>query len=174
MEKYIRTIQTVRGSFLTLRVDEVELADGRKAKRDLIVHCGAVAVVALTLDNKLLLVEQYRHAVTDKILELPAGKKEKNEDSLKCAIRELKEETGYVAKKWQYLFSFYVSPGYTNEVIDLFLAEDLVPGRACPDEDEVIKIKKVPLKQLMPLLVQGKIKDAKTICGLLWLMVQKR
>lgn len=166
-EKFVRTLQEVRGGYLTYRQDEVLLSNGHKASRELVIHPGAVAVVAVTGQKELLLVRQYRYAVGQVLYELPAGKLEKGEDPLLSAQRELSEETGFRAANWRHLTTFYTAPGFCNEKMYLYLAEGLEEEEAHPDEDEIVSFEKVPLAEVLLKIDHGEIQDAKTILGVL-------
>ena len=124
-EKTLSTQQIFNGKVISLQVDEVELPNGKKAKRELIKHPGAVAIIAITDENKLVLVEQYRKALQRTIVEIPAGKLEKGEEPLECAKRELEEETGYECKSIELVTSFYTSPGFADEIVHVYLATGL-------------------------------------------------
>ncbi len=173
-EKYLRTISEAKGSFLVLRQDEVMLSNGRKTKRDVILHPGAVAVLAVTPKEEIILVKQYRYPVGKVTYEIPAGKLEEGEEPLMTAKRELAEETGYRAKEWEKLTAFYAAPGYANEVIHLFWAENLQRTEARPDPDEIIDYEKISIKQAYEQVLAGEIDDAKTIMGILWLVNSSR
>lgn len=138
-------------------------------RRDVVRHTGSVVIMAIKKDKSVLLVRQYRHAAGQYLWELPAGRIDRGESALKGAKRELLEETGVGAKKWTRILSFYVSPGFLDETMDVYLAERLTLGAAQPEEDEQITMLFVPLKEALRWVKSQKIKDAKTIAGLLWL-----
>jgi ADP-ribose pyrophosphatase len=142
-------------------------------RRDVVRHTGSVVIMAVKKDKSVLLVRQYRHAAGQYLWELPAGRIDKRESSLKGAKRELLEETGVIAKKWKRILSFYVSPGFLDETMDVFLAEGLTLGVAQPEEDEQITMRFVPLKKALLWVKQLKIRDAKTVAGILWLKAQR-
>lgn len=152
-----------KGKILNLRVDQVQLENGRTSSREIIEHNGAVAIVAVDGED-LIMVRQYRKAIEGELLEIPAGKLE-DEDPLECAKRELKEETGYSADEWQYVCDFYSTPGFSNERMFLYYATDLKKGEMDPDEDELIKVERVKLRDALEMLKRGQFKDAKTIIG---------
>src|SRR5206468_1799302 len=130
---------------------------------------------AVKKDKSVLLVRQYRHAAGQYLWELPAGRNDKGgQSALKAAKRELLEETGVAAKRWKRILSFYVSPGFLDESMDIFLAEDLTLGEAQPEEDEQITTRFVPLREALRWVETHKICDAKTIAGLLWLKSRAR
>lgn len=172
-EKFVKTIQEAGGNYLTFRQDLVELVNGRQATRDIVLHPGAVAIVAITDQEEIVLVRQFRYPVQEILHEIPAGKLDPGEDPLICAKRELAEETGYVAEKWTKLTSFYTVPGFCNETIHLFLAQDLQEKPAHPDEDELIESYKVPLTKALEKVTTGEIKDAKSITGILWALRER-
>ncbi|MDS1030113.1 NUDIX hydrolase [Bacillota bacterium LX-D] len=157
------------GKIIKVRLDEVKLLNGKYAKREIVEHPGAAAIIALFPTNEILLVKQYRKALEKTLYELPAGKLEKGELPEKSAARELLEETGIKAGKIIKVLSFYTSPGFCNETIYLFLAEDLQEKSQQLDEDEFLTIEKVPLTKAHSMILNGQIEDAKTIIGILWL-----
>ncbi|HHY41396.1 MAG TPA: NUDIX hydrolase [Thermoanaerobacterales bacterium] len=170
MEFYESTIsskQIFSGHLLKLRVDEVLLPNGRKSTREIVEHPGAVAVVAITGNDEVLLVRQYRKAVERELLEIPAGKLEKGESKETCVKRELMEETGYYPNELEYLTSFYTSPGFSNEIIHLFLGKKLIRKAKDADFDEYLQAEKVPFKEVLDKIKSGEIIDSKTITGLL-------
>lgn len=142
-------------------------------RRDVVRHTGSVVVMAIRKDKSVLLVRQYRHAAGQYLWELPAGRNDKNESNLRAAKRELLEETGVSAKKWTRILRFFVSPGFLDEIMDVFLAEDLTIGAAQPEEDEQITMRFVPLKECLKQIKSLKIVDAKTIAGVLWLAANR-
>jgi ADP-ribose pyrophosphatase len=137
-----------------------------EAEREVVLHRGAVAMVALDTDGEVFLVRQYRHAPGKDLVEVPAGKLAEGEDPQQCARRELMEEIGYDAGEWVKLASFYTSPGFSDEMLHLYLARDLRPGKADPDEDEFLEIMHVPLAEALSMVSRGEIEDSKTIAGL--------
>ncbi|HEX9076302.1 MAG TPA: NUDIX hydrolase [Anaerolineae bacterium] len=156
-----------RGKVLKLRLDDVRLANKNMVIREIVEHRGAVVVVPLDAQDRVLMVRQYRSAAAREMLELPAGTLEEGEDPAMCATRELKEETGYLAGQWQPLGYFYSSPGFSTEKMHLFLARQLTSSEATPEEDEAITVELVPFAQALEKIDQGDILDAKTIVGLL-------
>lgn len=154
------------GKILNLKVDTVELPDKKYSKREIVEHPGGVGIITITSNNSLVLVKQYRKAIEEFIWEIPAGKLEVNEEPRETAIRELREETGYEANKLTYITEFYTSPGYCNEKIHLFLAEDLIEVEASPDPGEFLEKKIIPLDDLSKMLDRGEIMDSKTIIGI--------
>lgn len=164
-ERTLSTESIYSGKIISVQVDEVELPDGKRAKRELVKHPGAVAVIALTAEGKLVLVEQYRKALERSMFEIPAGKIEPEEEPELTAIRELEEETGYRAKSFRFLQTFATSPGFADEIIHLYIAEQLekVDQPAAGDEDEFIEIAEVTVEEADAMIADGRIFDAKTI-----------
>ena len=154
------------GEILTLTVDQIRLPSGREAKRELVLHNGGVTIIPQPDPNKIVLIKQYRYAIGKVFWELPAGTLHKNEDPLLAAKRELKEETGYFANKWESLGIVYPLPGYSTEVLYFFKATDLVDDEPEPDPDENIEVKVLDLKQVWQMIKDGEIRDAKTISGI--------
>jgi ADP-ribose pyrophosphatase len=141
-------------------------------QRDVVRHSGSVVIAAVDVrkrEKNILLVKQYRYAADEYLWELPAGRIDEGEKLLPAAKRELLEETGIRAKKWSHLFRFYASPGFLDETMDVFLAEQLSFGEAQPEEDEQIEGKFFPLTQAVNLVMSGEIHDAKTMTAVLWL-----
>jgi ADP-ribose pyrophosphatase len=154
------------GRVVSLRVDRVRLPDGRITDREIVLHGGAVGVVALDADGAVLLVKQFRSALGMHLLEIPAGTLGADEDVHACAFRELQEETGYSAQHMEPLYAFYSSPGFSNERIWLFLATGLSPGPQNVESDELIEVVKVPLERALEMVAAGEICDGKSILGL--------
>lgn len=166
-EKTLKSTRLYEGKIINLRVDTVELPDKKYSKREIVEHSGASAVVPLTMDGQVILVKQFRKPMEEIMFEIPAGRLETKESPKNCALRELAEETGYSAGLFEELVSFYPSPGFSNEVIHIFLARDLTEGNAKPDEDEYLEVKKFSLEEALKMVDEGVIKDSKTIIGLL-------
>lgn len=158
------------GKIVTLRVDEISLPGGRTAVREVVEHPGAVVVAAVDDEGYVYMVRQYRHPVRRYLLELPAGGLEPGEEPLAAAMRELREEVGLVAGRWTPLGSFYSSPGFANECLHAFLAEDLGHVDSDPDDDEDLTVARYPLSGLR--WDEGEITDAKTLAALM--LVQER
>jgi ADP-ribose pyrophosphatase len=165
-EKTLDSKSIFSGRIIKVRVDQVELPDGRVSTREIVEHAPAVAVVALTEDGELLLVRQYRKPIEQHMLEIPAGLMETGETPLDSARRELAEETGFRADKWEKLSSFYTTPGFSDEVIHLFLASDLKVGATHLDEDEFVEVQKLSLPEALRLIEIGELIDAKSIIGI--------
>lgn len=166
-EELIESQVLYRGRVVTLRIDTVRLPNGETARREIVEHRGAVAIVPLLNRDTVLLIRQYRQAVGETLLEIPAGTLEPEEPPEACARRELAEETGYTARQLRKLFSQYLAPGYSQEVLHVYLAEDLAPAPQRPDKDELVELVPTPLREVETMILQGQIKDAKTIAGLL-------
>jgi len=156
------------GRVLSLEVDRVRLAGGAEAVREVVRHPGAAVVVPMLDDGRVVLVRQFRYAAGETLLELPAGKRDGNEDPAACAARELAEETGFAAARLEYLAGFFTAPGFTDEFIHCFLASGLRPvAGPGQDADEELELRFVTLDEARRLIASGEIRDAKTIVGLL-------
>ncbi|HUS79666.1 MAG TPA: NUDIX hydrolase [Armatimonadota bacterium] len=166
-ERTIATRRVYEGRVVKLRVDQVELPGGRRSEREVIEHAGAVGAVALTDDWHVLLVRQWRYAVDQALLEIPAGTREPGESPEECMRRELVEEVGHRAGAMRFLAEVYVSPGYSAESIHLFLATDLQARTAAADYDENIEVVALPLDEALAMCRDGRIHDGKTVAGLL-------
>lgn len=167
-EEFLKREQIYDGRVLNVVCDTVRLPDGKEATRELCLHIGAVAVLPLLSDKTVILEKQYRHAHGRVMLEIPAGKlNSKDEDRLKAAKRELREETGAVAKKWTELGMLIPTPAIVNEKIWMFLAEDIEFTDTELDDDEFIDVVRIPLDELCKMVMRGEVADAKTqICAL--------
>ena len=166
-EKTVSTKSVFKGNVLEFKVDTVELPDGKTATRELVCHPGGVAVVPVDSAGNVYLVRQYRKPYEEAVLEIPAGKRDKGEEPLIGAKRELSEETGLIADKYIDLGEFYPSPGYVDEVIYLYLALGLKEGEAHPDDDEYVEKEKIHIDTLCKMIMENKIKDGKTIAAVL-------
>lgn len=173
-EKTIRSQSIYKGKIISLQIDDVVLPNDKEAKREIVKHPGAVAVIALTKENKLVMVEQYRKALERSIIEIPAGKLEPGEEPATTARRELEEETGYGCHELTFLQSFYTSPGFADEIIHIYVARDLyvIEQKAALDEDEFVELLEVSLEEALQLVQQQKILDAKTAFAVQWLQLQ--
>jgi ADP-ribose pyrophosphatase len=156
-----------RGRIVTLRLKYVPQPDGRRLLREIVEHVGGAAVVAVDHDGSVLLVRQHRPAVDADLLELPAGLVDPGEQPIDTAQRELVEETGYRAGRIEPLVSFYTSPGFSTELIHVFVATDLQVAEVHPDEEEVIEVVRLPLDQAIDQVLHAELSDAKTVAGLL-------
>ena len=157
------------GIFLNMKRDQVSLPDGNQAIREYLTHPGAVAILAILDDGRVLLERQYRYPIARACLEIPAGKLDSQEDHLVCAQRELAEETGYTAHKWSFIRRIHPVISYSTEFIDIYLAEDLVSGKSHLDEEEFLDVFAAPLEQLLEWVEQGEITDVKTTIAAYWL-----
>ena len=166
-EKKLSREDVYRGRIITVHVDEVELCNGRKSKREVVDHPGGVSIVPVDGRGNVYLVRQYRYPVGDSLLEIPAGKLEYGEDPLQCAVRELSEETGFSAGKYTYLGGVSPSPGYCRETIHIYLATELSAGQSHPDENEFLDVVKMPFADAFRLAASNEMTDGKTIIGLL-------
>lgn len=172
MELYEKTLSNkliYTGNYLTVTNVEVELPNGKVNTRDIIKHPGACAIIAFLDKDKILLVEQFRKPLEKTILEIPAGKLDKNEKPINCAYRELEEETGYKANTMTYLGTIATAPGFCDELIHLYKATDLYTGTKSCDEDEFTNIKIFTLNQIKEMIKSGEIIDTKTISILAYL-----
>lgn len=166
-EKTVSSEMIYKGAILNLRRDEVLVKDGSHSYREIIEHNGGAVAVALTKDNEVILIKQFRKPMEKDMIELPAGKIEVGEDPKETIVRELKEETGYTAKNIKLMAEFNPSVGYTSETLYIYLATDLTAGETEFDEHEAIDMYKVPLDEAIKMVIDGKITDGKTIAGLL-------
>jgi ADP-ribose pyrophosphatase len=158
-----------QGKFLTLKQDIVRLPDGRNASREYLIHPGAVMMIPLFDDGTVLMERQFRYPVGKVMIEFPAGKLDPQEGALTCGKRELREETGYTAERWDYLTRIHPVISYSTEFIDIYLARDLKQGVAMLDEGEFLETFVTPAGQLIDWVREGKISDVKTIIGTFWL-----
>lgn len=174
-EKTVMSQPIFQGRVISLKVDDVQLPNGATAKREIVNHPGAVAVIAFTAEGKLVVVEQYRKALERSIVEIPAGKLEPEEQPAATARRELEEETGYACKELTYLQTFATSPGFADEVIHLFIARGLTPvqEKAALDDDEFVELMEITLQEAEAMMASGAIYDAKTAYAVMWWKNQK-
>jgi len=166
MEETVSSKLLHRGKNFSFKTDVVRLSNGKETVRDVVDHPGAVAIVAID-DGEMVLIRQYRYSTRSEILEIPAGTLEVDEDPYACAVRELQEETGYAASNWSKLLSAYVAPGYSNEIIHIYVAEGLTAVGSNLEEDESIAVEKYPFEKVMEMIETNEIKDAKTMTGVL-------
>lgn len=174
-EKTVKSEKIFEGKVISLKVDDVLLPDGATSKREVINHPGAVAIIAITENNKILLVEQFRKALERSIIEIPAGKIEKDEEPIVTARRELEEETGYTTDSLHYLQSFATSPGFADEIIHVFVARHLTKMQtpAQLDEDEFVELMEVSLEEAEKMVKDQQIFDAKTVFAVLWMKLNQ-
>ncbi|MBU5466325.1 NUDIX hydrolase [Virgibacillus sp. MSJ-26] len=170
-EQTIKTEQIYQGKIVDLQVDDVTLPNGKTAKRELIKHSGAVAVIPITKDNKIVFVKQYRKPLEKAIIEIPAGKLEKGEKPETTAVRELEEETGYTTDQLSFVTSFYTSPGFADELMYIYLTADLhkLDHPVAGDEDEFVEVIELTLEEAKQYIKDEQIHDAKTNYAILHL-----
>ena len=171
-EKLISSKIVFQGPLFRVLHDKLIEPGGKKSERDVIRHNGSVVILAIDntkskKDPWIVMERQYRHAATQYLWELPAGKLDPGEEALAGAQRELEEETGYRAKKWETLVEYYGSPGFLGESMKVFLAQGLVAGDAHPEEDEEIEFRLVKMSEIVKMIEKGAIKDGKTLCSVL-------
>ncbi|HKL94321.1 MAG TPA: NUDIX hydrolase [Clostridia bacterium] len=167
-EKTVTKNYVYRGRIIKVRNDEALLPNGKPCLREVIEHNGGASVLAIDKDNHCYLVRQFRYPFNEETLEIPAGKLEVNEDPKLCALRELTEETGLLAPDVDFLCKVYPTPGYSTEIIYIYLAKEFIQTQANPDEDEFLNVVKLPLSEAKAMAKNGEIKDAKTVVALLF------
>lgn len=170
MELYEKTLNeeyAFKGKIINLRVDSVELPDGAKASREIVEHNGGICVLPIDDDMNTYVVKQWRAPYRDVVTEIPAGKRDGKEEPLEGGKRELKEEIGAVAREYINLGELYPSPGYCGEVIYMYMAKGLTFEGQDLDEDEFLNVVKMPFEDLVKMVMNGEIKDAKTIAAVL-------
>lgn len=165
-EKTLSSQKIYSGKVINLKIDDVTSKSG-VSKREIVEHGGGSVIAAVTEDNNMVLVLQFRKPVGRVMLEAPAGKREKGEQPIDTAIRELKEETGYTAKTMRHLTKIYTTPGYSEEVLDLFLASELEAGETDFDDNESIEVVEYPISELKDKVMKGEIEDSKTQVAIL-------
>ena len=170
IEDEVASERVFEGSLLKINRDTVRLPDGAQATREYVVHPGAVMVIPVLDDGRLLMERQYRYPLHQVFVEFPAGKLDAGEDPLTCGQRELLEETGYSARDWEYLGVFHPLISYSSEVIHFYLANGLTAGKAKLDEEEFLEILPMSLDELKAGILANQITDSKTIAGVFWLM----
>ncbi|GAB1613114.1 ADP-ribose pyrophosphatase [Mammaliicoccus lentus] len=159
------------GKIFKVEKHEIKLPNGETSSRDVVLHNGAVAVLAITPEKEVLVVEQFRKAMEKVLIEIPAGKLEIGEERKSAALRELEEETGYIAEDLELIGEVYGSPGFCNEKISIYLADNLSEGKMKLDEDEFLDIKKYTIEEVKNLLLSQKIEDAKTMIAFQYLLL---
>lgn len=174
-EKTIDSEVIYDGKIIRVQIDQVELPDGNVSTREIVKHPGAVAIIALNSENKIIMVEQYRKPMDRSMLEIPAGKLEPGEDPEITAARELEEETGYQARSLNHLISFYTSPGFADEIIHLYIGTDIqkVESPLQGDEDEFVELHEITLEEALQAIADERIFDAKTVYAIQHLQLQK-
>ena len=168
-ESTISTTVVYKGNFLDVRRDEVLLPNGKTGSREWINHPGAVVIIPILPDGEIALIKEFRYAAGSEFIELPAGKLDSGEDPEKCALRELEEEIGYRANKIKFLANIHPAIGFTNEIMGVFLAENLEKTEHNRDKDELLELFPTTLTEALNLVWKNKITDVKSIIGLLWL-----
>ncbi|MGN8647131.1 NUDIX hydrolase [Gracilibacillus sp. HCP3S3_G5_1] len=170
-EKTIQVKSIFDGKVISVQVDDVTLPNGKTSKREIVKHPGAVAIIPITEDNKIVFVKQYRKPLEKTLVEIPAGKLEKGEKPEVTALRELEEETGYTTDQLTYVTSFYTSPGFANEIMYIYKTNALkrVDQPKALDEDEFVELIELSLEEAEQLIVEEEIHDAKTIYAILYL-----
>jgi len=165
--KILKSEIIFRGKVFNTKVDQIEYDSGNKAVREVAEHPGGAVVVPVTDDGKIVMVTQHRYPLNKVLLELPAGKLNKDEDPFICAVRELEEETGYKSKNVTELASIYTTPGYSTEKLWIYLAKDLKPGDHNREEGEFgMQVFELSMQEIENKIYNGEIVDGKTICGI--------
>ena len=168
-EDKISSTQIFSGKLIDLYLDNVRLPNGKKSTREWIDHPGAVCLVPILDNGDILLIRQFRYGPRGEFIEIPAGKIDKNEDPLKCGLRELEEETGYKSNKLTFLTNIHPAIGFSNEKMWMYLAEELELSKKKLDEDEFLELLPTPLNKALEWVFSGKITDVKTIIGIMWM-----
>ncbi len=166
-EKTLASKRVYEGIIINVSIEDVELPDGRVAKREVVEHNGGVGVIALDDDNYAYMVRQYRVPARTMMLEIPAGKLEKGENPLECGKRELIEETGYKAEEFVHLGEYYATPGYCGEKLNIYLARNLEFVGDNPDDGEFVEVEKYHIDELYNMVMENKIYDTKTAIAIL-------
>ena len=174
-EKTKKSRTAFSGRIFDIKVDDIELPDGRDAEREILIHPGGVVILPITSDGEVILVRQYRYAVGRTLLELPAGKLEKGEDPKEAAVRELREETGNIANTIKEFGNIIPIAGYSSEIMHGYLCDDMTDaGIQDLDEDEFVEIVKMPLEEVAEKIVSGEIQDGKTVAFILKYMMANK
>jgi ADP-ribose pyrophosphatase len=168
-EDTIDSTVVYQGHFLQMRRDRIRLPDGREAAREYVVHPGAVMIVAILPDGRLVMERQYRYPVSRTMIEFPAGKLDAGEGGLACAQRELWEETGYKARRWAKAGVMHPVIGYATEFIEIWFADELTLGERHLDDGEFLDVFAASLAELEAWMRDGELTDAKTVVGMMWL-----
>lgn len=168
-EHTVQSEVVYKGHFIELRRDTVQLPDGREAPREYVVHPGAVMIVAILPDGRLVMERQFRYPVRQTMIEFPAGKLDAGEGGLACAQRELWEETGYRARRWAKAGIMHPVIGYATEIIEIWFADELTLGERKLDDGEFLDVFAASLQELEDWMRDGKLTDAKTVVGMMWL-----
>lgn len=173
-EKTLEKRYIYKGRIINVRADTAELPNGKQALREVVEHPGGVTIAALTDENELIFVRQFRYPYSEVVLELPAGKLENGEDPLEAGKRELREETGAVAREYRYLGKFYPTPGYCGEIIHMFAAKGLTFTSLDLDDDEFLAPERIPLGRAVEMVLGNEIRDGKTQTAVLKVAELKR
>jgi len=177
LAKVLSSKEGFKSPLFRVVTQQVREPGGYIARRDIVEHPGSVVILAVDKGKagpRILLEHQYRHAARSSLWELPAGKIDRGESPLKAAKRELLEETGFTARRWRQILEFFVSPGFLDETMTIFLAQDIKPGPAQPEYDELIESRFFSLRAAQRMAERGAIRDAKTIAGIFWLALNKK
>ncbi len=172
MAKRVESKKIYEGRLFDVALERFRI-HGKTITREIVKHPGAAAILPILPDGKILLVKQYRHAVGEVLVEIPAGTLEPGEEPEECAYRELEEETGYRAGSMRKIASLALAPGYSSEVIHIYLAENLAESDAHPEEDESITLLRAGLDEVVEMIRRGEIRDAKTVAAILLYMLEK-
>ncbi len=168
-EKTVSTKDIYTGKVIAVKVSTVEIKDQKYSQREIVIHPGGACIVAVNKENKIILVKQFRKPIENYTIELPAGKLESNEDPKNCIKRELFEETGYISNELKFIQSFYTSPGFSTERIYIYFTHTSSKQNPQPEDDEMIDVIEVTLKEALEMIKKNEIIDAKTIIGINWL-----
>lgn len=168
-EKQLSSRSVYQGTLLHVKEDQVELPDGNCSTREYILHPGAVVVIPILANGDVVMERQFRYPLCRDLYELPAGKLDPGENPLSCARRELLEETGYIAEKWRFVATIHPCIGYSDEVMSLYLAQNLSLGEHSRDGDEFLEVLHLPVQEALEWVRTGRITDVKTVIGLFWL-----
>ena len=163
----LKSETTYQGRAFSVRRDHLLTPGGQTVKYDIVQHTGSIALIPVDADGQIHFVRQYRHAAQVDLLELPAGTLEPGEPPAEAAAREIREETGMAAKNLKEIGSFYLAPGYSTELMHVFLATDLVHDPLAPDDDEFLKVEKIPVAEALRMAESGQIQDAKSLAALM-------
>lgn len=167
IEKKISSEKQYGGKIVSVYLDKAELINGKIADREVVTHPGGVGILPIDENLNCYMVKQFRYPLQEVLLEIPAGKLEKDEDPYFCAVRELKEETGFDADRFDYFGKTVLSPGYSTEVLHIYIATGLHSGNMNPDEDEFLNVEVFSLKELYKMVMSGTITDAKSVIAIL-------
>ena len=167
IERPVGSVEKYKGIIVRVRLDDAELYTGKVVKREVVEHPGGVTILPVDEEGSCYMVRQFRYPFGRMMLEAPAGKLEYGEDHRECAVRELSEETGFTADELVYLGGCCTSPGFSTEVLHIYLALGLHAGECHPDQDEFLNVEKIPLSELSRMVMDGEIDDAKTIVAVL-------